>query len=86
MTPPKKSLLQSLRVQLFRHTVHQEFAFCEAESYSEWPRLSTTSWPYEWPQIHQDNLFGDTAGSGRRHRALDDARMTARIWLKMEEQ
>ena len=32
------------------------------------------------------HLFGDTAGSSRRHRALDDARMTARIWLKMEEQ
>jgi len=32
------------------------------------------------------HLFGDTAGSIRRHRALDDARMTARIWLKMEEQ
>jgi DNA polymerase-3 subunit epsilon len=32
------------------------------------------------------HLLGDTAESGRRHRALDDARMTARIWLKMEEQ
>jgi len=29
-------------------------------------------------------LFGDTAGSSQRHRALDDARMTARIWLAME--
>jgi len=32
------------------------------------------------------HLFGDTAGSSQRHRALDDARMTARIWLKMEDQ
>jgi DNA polymerase-3 subunit epsilon len=32
------------------------------------------------------HLFGDTTGSSQRHRALDDARMTARIWLKMEEQ
>ena len=30
------------------------------------------------------HLFGDTTGSGRRHRALDDASMTAMIWLKME--
>jgi inhibitor of KinA sporulation pathway (predicted exonuclease) len=33
----------------------------------------------------QNDLFGDTARSGRSHRALDDARMTARAWLKMEE-
>lgn len=31
------------------------------------------------------HLFGATARSGRRHRALADARMTAKIWLKMEE-
>jgi inhibitor of KinA sporulation pathway (predicted exonuclease) len=38
------------------------------------------------PGVFIPHLFGDTAGSGRRHRALDDTRMTARIWLKMEEQ
>jgi hypothetical protein len=33
----------------------------------------------------QNDLIGDTAGSGRCRRAPDDARMTARAWLKMEE-
>ena len=33
----------------------------------------------------QNDLFGDTTGSGRRCRALDDARMTAGIRLKMED-
>ena len=33
----------------------------------------------------QNDLFGDIAGSGRCHRTLDDARMTARAGLKMEE-
>jgi|GEM_PF-3480386 len=33
----------------------------------------------------QNDLIGDTAGSGRCRRALDGARMPARAWLKMEE-
>jgi len=71
-----------LRHEFGRLSLHLKNRFvCTLEmSRRFYPRLPN----HKLDTVYQ-HLFGEISTDIRRHRALDDARMAARIWMEMEE-